>query len=108
MQTTQNKLRLIWADKIALSLAVLIVAIPAIGWALVALAAGPLGANHVLASIGADGAIEVLATVLALWASLRAIDFLAGGATYKLFHTEEKAASASSAREIPGGNLLAH
>jgi hypothetical protein len=105
MRNTSNNLRLIWADKIVLSLAVLIAVIPAIGWGLVALATGAMGANHVLASIGTEGALDVIAVLLAVWAMLRALDFAAGGATYKLFHAEPVA----DASAIPlGGDILAH
>ena len=106
MRDSQNKLRLIWADKIALVLAVLVAVIPAIGWALIGLATGMAGANHVLASIGTDGAAEVLAMLVAVWLSLRAIDFAFGGSTYKLFHAEP---AAHASPVLPtNGNLLAH
>jgi hypothetical protein len=104
MQNLRHHLRLIWADKIALTLAVLIAVLAAFGWALMALAAGAAGANHVAASIGFGGALEIGAVVLALWATLRAADFAFGGATYKLFHVEPETAAV-----LPtGGNLLAH
>jgi hypothetical protein len=109
MRIAQNKLRMIWADKIALALAILLVAIPAIGWGLVALATGTMGANHVLASIGTEGALEVAAVVFAVWASFRAMDYVAHGATYKLFHAEQVAdAPVAQAPVLPSGrNLLA-
>ena len=102
MEDTRDKLRLIWADKIALSLTILIVAIPAFGWVLVAIAAGPAGANHVVESIGMDGALEVIGAVLAVWATLRALDFAAGGATYKLFRAASGDAPATTR---PGGEV---
>ena len=105
MQNAPNKLRLIWADKIALTLAAVIVSMAASAWILVAIAAGFAGANHVLASFGTGYALEVVALVLAVWASFRAVDFAFRGATYKLFHTEP----AADMRALqPGGNILAH
>ena len=92
MQMTRNNLRLIWADKIVL-----------------ALAAGPMGADHVLASIGIENVLELFCAVLAVWAMLRAVDFVAGGTTYKLFHAEPAAdLRAVSAAEVPDSKLLAH
>ena len=106
---TRNNLRLIWADKIVLALAILLLAIPAFGWAIVALAAGPMGADHVLASIGIENVLELFCAVLAVWAMLRAVDFVAGGTTYKLFHAEPAAdLRAVSAAEVPDSKLLAH
>ena len=106
---SRNHLRLIWADKIALSLAILLLAIPALGWALVALAAGAAGANHVLASFGTDGVAEVAAGLFAVWASLRAIDFAAGGATYKLFYVAQADHEPTKpVSEISSRKLLAH
>jgi hypothetical protein len=109
MEDTRNKLRLIWADKIALSLTILIVAIPAFGWVLVAIAAGPAGANHVIESIGMDGALEVMGAVLTVWAALRGVDFAAGGATYKLFHAAPADAQGTTpAGDVADTKLLAH
>lgn len=84
MQNIRNHLHLIWADKIVLWLAVLFVAMVAVGWMLVALAAGTLGANHVVASIGFNGGPIVIA-LASFWALLRAIDFIAKGSTYRMF-----------------------
>jgi hypothetical protein len=104
MQHTPNKLRLIWADKIVLWLAILMAAMAAFAWVLIGVAAGPMGANHVLASVGTGGTLEIAALLLTLWAILRALDFAAGGATYKLFH----ALPARDESVLPtSGNLLA-
>jgi F0F1-type ATP synthase assembly protein I len=104
MQNARVNLRFIWAEKIVLTLAALGAAIAAFGWVLVALAAGMTGANHVLASIGADGALEITAVLFAVWATFRAMDFAFGGSTYKLFHAEREDAAV-----LPvAGKLLAH
>jgi hypothetical protein len=104
MHNARKNLCLIWADKIALTLFILIAVVTAFVWGLAALAAGPAGANHVFASIGLDGALEVAAALFAVWATLRAMDFAFGGATYKLFHAEPEDGTV-----LPvGGNLLAH
>ena len=87
MQNIRNHLHFIWADKIALWLAVLFVAMAAIGWVLVATAAGVMGANHVIASLGLNATPIVIALV-SVWALLRAIDFIAKGSTYRLFVAE--------------------
>jgi hypothetical protein len=87
VQNIQNHLHFIWADKIALWLAVLFVAMAAIGWVLIATAAGLMGANHVVASLGLHGTPIVIAWI-SVWALLRAIDFIAKGSTYRLFVAE--------------------
>lgn len=104
MRNTSNNLRLIWADKLALWLVALIVALAAFAWIMVAIGAGPMGADHVLASVGVDGAVELGALLLALWATFRALDFVAHGSTYRLFH-----AAPTETPVLPTGkNLLAH
>ena len=105
MQDTANRLRLIWADKIVFWLALLSAVLMAIAWVFIAAAAGPIGANHVLASFGWGGIAEGVAGLLAFWAGLRALDFAFGGATHKLFYAERQDdVAALPARE----NLLAH
>jgi hypothetical protein len=104
MQKTPNNLRLIWAEKLVLCLVSLVTALAAFCWVLVAIGAGPMGADHVLASIGTDGAVELGVAVLALWATFRALDFVAHGSTYKLFHTRRADAPVLPTRK----NLLAH
>lgn len=109
MQNIRNHLRLIWADKIALWLAILFVAAAAIGWVLVAAAAGAQGANHVVASLGLNGAPIVIALV-SFWALLRAIDFIAKGSTYRLFHAQpdpEITSTAHSATPSTGKPMAA-
>ena len=86
MKYSHKHLHFIWADRIALWLAVLFVALAVIGWILVALAAGPLGANHVVASLGLNATPVII--LASTWAGLRAIDFIAKGSTYRLFHAE--------------------
>ena len=101
MQNIRNHLHFIWADKIVAWAAILFVAMTAIGWVLVAAAAGAQGANHVVASLGLNGGPIIIALV-SLWALLRAIDFIAKGSTYRLFHTqpEPPAAAASPTGDI--------
>jgi len=62
-------------------------AMAAIGWVLVVTAAGVMGANHVIASLGLNATPIVIALV-SVWALLRAIDFIAKGSTYRLFVAE--------------------
>ena len=58
-----------------------------------------------LASFGIGDAPEIAAFLLAVWATLRALDFVFHGSTYKLFHTAPKDAPVA----LPtSGNLLAH
>jgi hypothetical protein len=104
MQNTSNNLRLIWADKIVLWLVVLALAVAAFAWVLVAIGAGAVGADHVLASVGVNGMVELGALILALWATFRTLDFVAHGSTYRLFHT----APTETAALPTGKNLLAH
>jgi len=82
MRSAQSRLHLIWADKIVLWLVFLGIVALAICWCLVAVAAGVQGANHVALRLGWDPDIAI--ALLTLWAVLRAVDFVAGGATYKL------------------------
>ena len=89
VQNVRNNLRFIWADKIVLWLAMLFVALAAVGWILVALAAGPMGANHVVASLGLSATPVVI--LASTWAALRAIDFIAKGSTYRLFMGQPEA-----------------
>ena len=105
MQNIRNHLHFIWADKIVLWVAILFVAMAAIGWLLVAAAAGAMGANHVVASLGLNSAPIIFALV-SLWAVLRAIDFTAKGETYRMFHSQPeppapKQASAANTGEPP-------
>ncbi|MBS0274974.1 MAG: hypothetical protein JSR55_11375 [Proteobacteria bacterium] len=83
MQSVQQRLHLIWADKIVLWLVFLGIAALVICWCLVAVAAGVEGANHVALRLGWDPDIAI--ALLALWGVLRALDFVARGATHKLF-----------------------
>jgi len=100
MRSVQNRLHLIWADKIVLWLVILGIAALAICWCLVAVAAGVQGANHVALSFGWDPDIAV--ALLTLWAVLRALDFVAGGSTYKRFApTHEPEAPAMAVHEQP-------
>jgi hypothetical protein len=87
VQNIRNHLHFIWADKIALWLVILSVVMAAIGWVLVAAAAGVMGANHVVASLGFNST-PIVITLVSIWALLRAIDFIAKGSTYRLFVTE--------------------
>ena len=103
MQNIRNHLHFIWADKIVFWLAILFVAMAAIGWVLVAVATGAQGANHVVASLGLNGAPIVIALV-SFWALLRAIDFIAKGSTYRLFHTEPEP-PAAGAVHVPASNV---
>ena len=106
MSNFRQQLHLIWADKVALAVAALAVVATGLMWVFVMLAAGAKGANHVLASVGVDGAIEGAAYLAGFWALLRALDFAFGGATAKMFTRPSEHPAAAS---LPvGGNLLAH
>jgi hypothetical protein len=100
MQNVRNHLRFIWADKIVLWLAILFVAVTAIGWVLVAAAAGAMGANHVVASLGLNS-VPIIVAFASLWALLRAIDFIAKGSTYRLFVAEPAPAIATTNVVVP-------
>lgn len=108
MRKFRDRLRLIWADKIVLWLAVLIVAAMAILWIMVAVAAGTDGANHVVASFGSDFGVHIIIDLVGLWALLRAIDFIAGGATYRMFSAQTKPEAASTpAAQAPSKPMAA-
>ena len=100
MQNIRNHLHFIWADKIAVWLVILVVALAAVGWVLVAVAAGVMGANHVVASLGFNGG-PIVITLASVWALLRAIDFIAKGSTYRLFVTEPAATTATPVAPAP-------
>ena len=84
MRSVQNHLHLIWADRIVLWLAITAVAALVLCWCLVGVAAGVEGANHVVTSFALDSGPIALIALVSLWALLRAIDFIAGGATHRL------------------------
>ena len=106
MRIVQDRIHLIWADKIVLWLAFAAIVIAAVGWCLVAVAAGVGGANHVVTSFSAESGDDLLVVLLTLWVALRAIDFLRGGQTRTLFATH--AHLDETARSPAVGNDLAH
>ena len=87
MQSIRENLRLIWADKIVLWMAITAAGLAAFTWLLAAVATGISGANHVVASLGTGGGSEVALGAFALWTTLRALDFVFHGSTWRLFHT---------------------
>ncbi len=76
---------LIWADKIALSLACVGLLILFLVWLAGVVIDGEVGAHHLLASIGANAVDNCALAIVGFWAVLRVIDLLAGGQTYRLF-----------------------
>jgi hypothetical protein len=105
MQNIREHLHLIWADKIVLGIALVMAALAGVLWLLVALAAGLAGANHVIASFGTTVFQEAVLGFVAVWLALRAIDFAAGGSTYKLFAAQSPSTDASV---LPAGKLILH
>jgi len=103
----QDRFHFIWADKIVLWLASAIVALFAIGWALVAVAAGVDGANHVVMSFGTDSGDDLVIGLVTLWVALRAIDFASGGSTRTMFSARDKRKDAQRTLSV-GHNDLAH
>jgi hypothetical protein len=85
MENFRAELRLIWADKIVIALAVAIAGIAVLAWGLVAIAAGIAGANHVILSFGSGMAGGITVGLLVLWLLLRGLDWAAGGSTARLF-----------------------
>ncbi len=74
---------LIWADKIALSLASFGLLLLAIIWLAGIAIDGEVGAQHLLASVG-SGTVDLCGlTILIFWGAMRGIDLLAGGQTYR-------------------------
>ena len=67
----------IWADKIALALALLVAIAIFAFWALVVVATGMVGANHIIASVGYAGLTYVALWIGALWLLMRGLDFIA-------------------------------
>jgi hypothetical protein len=96
MRSIQNRLHLIWADKIVLWLAIAAVAALALCWCLVGVAAGMEGANHVVQSFALDSGPIALIALVSLWALFRAIDFIAGGATHRLVAASPEPDTAST------------
>ena len=66
----------IWADKIALALALLVAIAIFAFWALVVVATGIMGANHIIASVGYVGLTDVALWIGALWLLMRGLDFI--------------------------------
>ncbi|HEX3430458.1 MAG TPA: hypothetical protein VHT03_06185 [Rhizomicrobium sp.] len=92
----RSALRLIWAEKTAFALLLAETVLVAFLWLISFLAAGNAGANHVLASIGEWRVEQGFLSILALWMSFRAMDFIVGGSTYRLF-----ARLTAAARSLP-------
>lgn len=74
----------IWADRLALTLIAIVVAGIALSWAMVAVAAGVEGADHVFAITGLSWLFYGTVAIALLWIVLRAIDFVCGGPTRAL------------------------
>lgn len=96
----------IWADKLALTLVIIVLLGVALSWALVVAAAGVNGANHVLASTGLSWVEDGLIGIAVLWIALRAIDFMRGGRTRALFAMPPR--QKDTRRTLSAGNDLAH
>ena len=105
MRSVQSRLHLIWADRIVLWLAIGVLAAAAICWCLVAVAAGAPGADHVVMRFAADSGAVVIMGLLTLWTALRAMDFIARGATTRLVHRDDAPKPASTPR--PTGKPMA-
>jgi hypothetical protein len=106
VQHIRDQLHLIWAEKIALVLASLILGLTVFFWAVVAVAAGIAGANHVLAMTGVSWVEDGLIGVAILWVLFRAIDYAHGGSTHALLspHPVRK----QDGRALPMASDLAH
>ncbi|HEY5337595.1 MAG TPA: hypothetical protein VIJ85_05285, partial [Rhizomicrobium sp.] len=90
----------IWADKIALFVALAFFLILFLLWLLAFIVAGSAGANHVLSNMGVSGIELDLLIAGSIWAVLRSIDFLARG-LYRLL-----AASRRKKTMLPGKGLV--
>jgi hypothetical protein len=77
--------RFIWADKAALLVGFLFSSVLLYFWSLAFLVVGNLGAKHLWENIGIPGIELGILTVGSAWFAMRVTDFLAGGATYRLF-----------------------
>jgi hypothetical protein len=74
----------IWADKLALVIALAAVGLLALIWFLGLAIAGQAGARHLLASIGAATVDRCALAIAVFWLVLRLTDFAAGGQTHLL------------------------
>ena len=106
MQNIRGRFQIIWVDKFALVLILLVLLGVAFCWGLVVAAAGVSGANHVLASTGLSWVEDSLIGIALLWLLIRSIDFLRGGRTRALFalHAPEE----EPKRTLSMGDDLAH
>ncbi len=75
----------IWADKIALAVALAFFLVLFGLWLFAFFVVGPLGTDHLLKRVGGPGIELDLLIAGAFWLFLRSIDFAAGGSTYRLF-----------------------
>lgn len=107
MQTNRDRFHLIGADRIALTLIAIMLIATALFWAMIVVAAGIGGANHVLASTGLSWLEDGLIGIALLWIALRGIDYARGGATRALL---SRPAQTGEARGVLSGgkDLAAH
>jgi len=73
--SSDSRFHLIWADKVALGLTLLFVAIAALFWGFAILATGIAGAEHIGESFGFAALIDVAFWLIALWLVMRTLDF---------------------------------
>ena len=74
----------IWADKVALLFALLSGLVWAAFWGVAFLAIGDSGAKHLWLHLGLVWTNILLLALMSAWLVMRAVDFAAGGATYRL------------------------
>ncbi|MGN6516498.1 MAG: hypothetical protein ACTHLR_11745 [Rhizomicrobium sp.] len=95
------------ADKLALTLTVIVLAVTVLFWAMIVVAAGVGGANHVLASTGVSWIEYGLFGIALLWAAMRAIGHARRGAARTPIARPAKAVEARHTLAA-GSDLAAH
>lgn len=105
MRTDRHQIHLAGADKLALVLAAIVLTITVLFWAMVVVAAGIGGANHVLASTGLSWVEDGLSAIALLWGFLRAIRYTRRSMARASFSRAAKARDGH--RRLSTGNDLA-
>jgi hypothetical protein len=106
--TSEPRSNIIWADKVTLGLALFSALLLAALWLVAFAIIGGSGAQHLWARYGAMSIGLALLGLMASWLVLRALDFAAGGSTYRLTARTAQAVAAAMAKGAGRMAKLAH